>query len=313
MAEIARYQIKSSETPFIVPLIVFWKTVFFGLLLSVTTYTWAVCDAELEDFITVAERPEFGTKPPPRTTITRGHTDLLANGMWATSDIEQFMRSREDSIQKAERAYRNTAPEYRNKTNGGLGSLLWKAQSVYELCMAKWEKERRGSSANRAGGQNRQGSASTPSTQSNDTAQQAEQQLQAAATQAQTRAREAQQRGDADAQRRGRRMHDPAAEAHECIRPIFTGLYGAFENTCNQQVNYTFCAFRPKQDSWLTSMDCEKQQFGSWQVGANRQATSHTKGAESIHWFACKEPAWSLDHSFDGSQIQGRCRVVGGN
>jgi hypothetical protein len=138
-------------------------------------------------------------------------------------------------------------------------------------------------------------------------------QLQAAVTQSQTRAREAQQRGDADAQRRGRRVHDPAAEAHECIRPIFTGLYGAFENTCNFPVYYSYCAFRPKSDSWLTSMDCEKQQFGSWEVGPSRQSAAHTKGAESIHWFACKNPAWALDKSFDGGQIQGRCRVVGGN
>jgi hypothetical protein len=168
---------------------------------------------------------------------------------------------------------------------------------VHLACVSEWQKI---SKSNQAAGAAVSNSAQEP-------------QPQAIVTQSQNRARESQQRGDADAQRRGRRVHDPAAEAHDCIRPIFTGLFGSFENSCNYPVYYSYCAYRPKSDSWLTTLDCEKQQFGSWEVGPNRQSAAHTKGAESIHWFACKNPAWAVDKSFDGGQIQGRCRVIGAN
>jgi hypothetical protein len=145
-----------------------------------------------------------------------------------------------------------------------------------------------------------------------------QQQLQAAVIQSQTRAREAQQRGDADAQRRGRRVHDPAAEAHDCLSVDPSGLFGAMVNNCSYKVNYTVCAFKPRDEKaldsgWLTSLNCEKHQFGTDSVGSNNRQTQHTKGTERLHWFACKDPAWPLETSFEGGEIVGRCRPLMGN
>lgn len=131
--------------------------------------------------------------------------------------------------------------------------------------------------------------------------------------QAAAQARETQAKGDADAKRQGRRRHDPAMEATDCIKPNFGGLYGGMINNCPYKVNYSYCGFRPKENSWLTVMDCEKQKFGAGSVAPNREDATHTKGVESLHWFACKDPALPMEGSFDGGQIHGRCRVLFAN
>ena len=149
-------------------------------------------------------------------------------------------------------------------------------------------------------------------TAANNSAQQPQQQE--SAQKAAAQAREAQAKGDADAQRQGRRRHDPAMEAHECIQPNFGGLYGGMVNSCPYKVNYTYCGSRPTENSWLKDiMECEKQKFGADGVGPNRESASHTKGVQSIHWFACKDPALPMDSSFEGGQIQARCRVLFAN
>ncbi|TAG25959.1 MAG: hypothetical protein EAZ37_10665 [Burkholderiales bacterium] len=146
------------------------------------------------------------------------------------------------------------------------------------------------------------------------------QQLQAAAQQAQAAAAavNVQQRADADAQRRGRRVHDPAAEAHDCLRVDPTGLFGAMVNTCSYKVWFNMCAFRPRESNalnsgWLTGLNCENQKFGLDSVGPNSRSAMHTKGAEAIHYFACKDPAMPADASFEGGNITARCRNLGGN
>ena len=86
------------------------------------------------------------------------------------------------------------------------------------------------------------------------------------------------------------------------------------KNTCNFKVWYTFCGYRPSENSWLTGMNCEKQSFGSDSVSPGRTSASHTKGVQMLYWFACKEPAWTVDTEFvAGSGIRGRCHTVGGN
>jgi hypothetical protein len=142
-------------------------------------------------------------------------------------------------------------------------------------------------------------------TQQNQAAQQQSQQAQQQAQQTQARA---------DQARLGqRRRHEPENEASHCIQPDFGGLYGGMKNTCDFKVWYTYCGYRPKENSWLTGMSCEKQSFGSDSVSPGRTSASHTKGVESIHWIACKEPAWALDAEFvPGQGIKGRCYTVGG-
>jgi hypothetical protein len=144
------------------------------------------------------------------------------------------------------------------------------------------------------------------------------QQLQAAATQAQTRAREAQQRGDTDAQRKGRRTHDPAAEAHECIEVDTTSLYGGFKNKCSFPVSYGYCVENPKSGAWTDSplFSCAgmqgKSTAGGGSMGPNGYDANHTKGGTAVHYFACRRPAGAYELTFDGSQIVGRCRTIGG-
>jgi hypothetical protein len=146
---------------------------------------------------------------------------------------------------------------------------------------------------------------------SNSSQQQQQQQLQAAVTQSQTRAREAQQRGDADAQRRGRRVHDPAAEAHECIS-VLQGGFGGFKNSCGYRVNVTSCNQNPRVVpggmNWSADFDCAKGQFGLYNPDANGSEGAHTRNSEFVHWFACKAPALPLDVSYEGGGLRGRCR-----
>lgn len=160
---------------------------------------------------------------------------------------------------------------------------------------------------------NSTGAAASSSNTSNQS-----QQLQAAAQQAQAAAVNVQQRADADAQRRGRRVHDPAAEAHDCLRVDRTGLFGAMVNTCSYKVWFNMCAYKPRDEKaldsgWLVGLNCENQQFGLDSVGPNSRSAMHTKGAEAIHYFACKDPAMPADASFEGGSIAARCRNLGGN
>ena len=139
----------------------------------------------------------------------------------------------------------------------------------------------------------------------NQAAQQQSQQAQQQAQQTQARA---------DQARQGKRKrHEPENEASQCIQPDFGGLYGGMKNTCNFKVWYTYCGYRPKENSWLTGMSCEKQSFGSDSVGPGRTSAAHTKGVEMLYWIACKEPAWTVDTEFvPGQGIKGRCHTVGG-
>lgn len=67
-------------------------------------------------------------------------------------------------------------------------------------------------------------------------------------------------------------------------------LYGGFVNSCPYAIEYYYCAYHPKKDSWAEAFDCEANKFGAWQIaaGPGRRDTAHTNGAERIYWFACK-------------------------
>jgi hypothetical protein len=154
--------------------------------------------------------------------------------------------------------------------------------------------------------------AQQPSAQQTQSSLQQSQAAQQQSQQAQQQAQQTQTRAD-QARQGQRRRHEPENEASQCIQPDFGGLYGGMKNTCDFKVWYTYCGYRPKESSWLTGMSCEKQSFGSDSVSPGRTSASHTKGVESIHWIACKEPAWALDAEFvPGQGIKGRCYTVGG-
>lgn len=121
---------------------------------------------------------------------------------------------------------------------------------------------------------------------------------------------ERQARADAASRSAGRKTHDPAAEAHDCLSRRKNTLYGGFVNSCGYEVHYAFCNMNPTKDSWASSFNCENRDgIGAWQVGGNREAAAHTNGAPHTYWFACKAPAYPGDLEYvPGQGLVGRCR-----
>lgn len=192
----------------------------------------------------------------------------------------------------------------RLKTAQLVGERNW---HMYALCMINSK------SANNARTAQQQVQVQQQSQQAQQAAQQQSTQAQQAAQQSQALATQNQARADQSRQGK-RRRHEPENEASQCIQPDFGGLYGGMKNTCNFKVWYTYCGYRPKENSWLAGMNCEKQKFGSDSVGPGRTSAAHTHNVEMLYWIACKEPAWTVDTEFvPGQGIQGRCHTVGGN
>ncbi len=136
----------------------------------------------------------------------------------------------------------------------------------------------------------------------NQQAQQQSQQAQQAAQQNQSRADQARQ-GQ-------RKTNNPAAQAHSCIEiDKGPGLFGGFKNTCEYKVNYVFCNFGPKKDSWAEFHNCEKRHgIGADGVGPGRASAAHTKNTAMVYWFACRDPSWPVDSEFVlGKGIEARC------
>lgn len=115
----------------------------------------------------------------------------------------------------------------------------------------------------------------------------------------------------ADKERQGKRKtHNEAAQAHSCIEiDKEPGLFGGFKNTCDYKVNYDFCNFKPKKDSWAAFHDCEKKHgIGADAVGPGRSSAAHNRNTEMVYWFACKDPSWPVDSVFVvGKGIEARC------
>lgn len=92
---------------------------------------------------------------------------------------------------------------------------------------------------------------------------------------------------EVDRARKGKpKRHVLGAEAHNCLK---LQLGGGVINDCPYAVEYNYCVYRPKKDSWSEAFDCEKGKGGSWQIGAgpNSRSIMHTAG-EMTYWFACK-------------------------
>lgn len=89
--------------------------------------------------------------------------------------------------------------------------------------------------------------------------------------------------------RKEKRHHVPDAVATKCLSlDNKHGLYGGFVNSCDYAVERTYCAYLPKKGAWVEAFDCEKGQFGSDLIGAKQTSGAHVRGAEKIHWVACR-------------------------
>lgn len=152
--------------------------------------------------------------------------------------------------------------------------------------------------------------------------QQQSQQAQQLTVQSYARADQAlQSQSRADQARQGKRKtHDPAAEAHECIDVDTQTLYGGFKNKCSYAVSYGYCVDNPKKGAWTNSplFSCAGltgvTAVGGQDIRANGYDANHTKGGDSVYYFACKQPATAMDLTFiPGQGIQGRCGNLMGN
>lgn len=84
----------------------------------------------------------------------------------------------------------------------------------------------------------------------------------------------------------------PELNASQCIRlGTKSGLYGpGFANTCSYQVQFRFCAFRPKKGSWAEAFDCENTKGGTELIDPRSEIPAHTKDAEYFYWAGCRFP-----------------------
>jgi hypothetical protein len=120
----------------------------------------------------------------------------------------------------------------------------------------------------------------------------------------------------ADQARQGkRRRHEPENEAHQCLTVDATSAgFGSFVNKCNFKIAYSFCNYKPKKDSWADFHNCEGRAGNSDFVGPYGTSAAHVKNTETVYFFACKDPSWSLDTEYvPGQGLRGRCYTVGGN
>jgi hypothetical protein len=253
---------------------------------------WAICDAEFNAAMDTNLKVSGGGYSG---SIRRNQQDWSSGKDLPTGSDKNLLENIE-GLKKAR------AQAYVQK-DGPLAILEITGRiqlNEHTLC---WLRNKQGDSSAFSGNTNNQ------SPQQPDQANQAQQQSQ----QAQQQARQNQARAD-QARQGKRRRHEPENEASHCIQPDFGGLYGGMKNTCSFKVWYTYCGYRPKESSWLTGMNCEKQSFGSDSVSPGRTSASHTKGVEMLYWIACKEPAWTVDTEFvPGQGLRGRCHTVGGN
>ncbi|MBL8516030.1 MAG: hypothetical protein JNM76_03580 [Betaproteobacteria bacterium] len=88
------------------------------------------------------------------------------------------------------------------------------------------------------------------------------------------------------------RVSNPELNASQCIRlGDKKGLYGpGFVNSCQYPVQFKFCAYRPKPDSWVEAFDCEKTKGGTELIQPGQSIAAHTSNAEYFYWAGCKHP-----------------------
>lgn len=96
--------------------------------------------------------------------------------------------------------------------------------------------------------------------------------------------------------RGSKRRHVPEAVASQCLS-LNPG--GGFKNSCPYAIEYSYCVFRPKKDSWSESFDCDKNKIGSWHMGPYGSSIGHAAG-QKVHWIACKYGAAIGDGQPDG-------------
>lgn len=265
-----------------------------------TSATWAICETERQDYIDAAvahQRERCGKNLDNRNCIEKEivamHSRYAASSFdWAKTLVGDERQAALNRTILEEKRLLNLLAE----KPGERYFKFLATGKTYLICLIK---NTSGQSAGSA--LDRQNDA-----QINPSSSQAQQSQVAQAQQTQSRA---------DQQRQGKRKtNDPAAQAHECIEidKAGSGNFGAFKNTCNFNVNFYTCNYKPKiiqgGFNWSADFDCKKNQFGLHTPDAGRSVAAHNRNTEMVYWFACKAPATPVDAAFVvGKGIEARC------
>jgi len=106
--------------------------------------------------------------------------------------------------------------------------------------------------------------------------------------------------------------------ATACVSPASGGHYGAFANSCDYQIQYTFCVEDPDPEAYSAEYECKPGQRTqiTQQVGAHDRTAAHNGNAGRVHWFACAH-SYRMDAAgpkgiegdviFNGTELRGRC------
>jgi hypothetical protein len=287
--------------------------IVIGLFSELASAQFTVCAPEFDRLVSYASQRPAGSYSDSRIPA--------ADRTWVQGEIEVYAdrTKRVAKMPQAEmqEAARNLETDLRNIQRGIVPLPDAFAKKRAELSMEAWvcfykaHAESSGTSTiqQRAAGPNNQHSQSA---RDNFDPQSSSQSASGSLEESKRRALGLQARGDAAAQKKGRRVHSAALEAHDCVSLDRTLglLYGGFRNSCPYKIVVSYCNFRPKPDTWGQGVNCEKKQgIGATFIGANQGSVDHTNGAEFVYWFACRDPSWPVEAEYSpGQGLMARCR-----
>jgi hypothetical protein len=230
------------------------------------------------------------------------------NSTFRTNKYYELLEMSEEKFEK-ESVISNRPHTSKFVQDAGAAMPFWEAVRAHGICMIN---EMRRIRASKSSNSNQPQTNNSNQSQPSDSQQ--AQQLKQRAQESQQQAQQNQQRAEQEVQKGKRRRHEPENEAHHCLTLDKSGLFGGFINKCNFKISYSFCNYNPKKDSWADAHNCVGRAGNGDFVGAGRTSAAHIKNTETVYWFACKDPAWSLDTEYvPGQGLAGRCRTVGGN
>lgn len=285
--------------------------VFLGLGFGVNA--WAVCDSEREAYVNAYMSYFASTRPRTNSEIIEGRKEFTNN--FKTNDfqpssfknINEYESYRDDITRTSKIVIQEYQPKFANLDYYEKYEL---ARAKYVLCNfegASTTGTRSPTQSQNSNSTNNSNNNSNPTTNP----------LAAETQQSQQRASEQQARADQDAKNKGKRSHDPAAEASHCVAlDESSKLFGGFKNLCNFRVSYVTCNYKPKVKqggfNWSSDFDCQAPNgrgIGAHDISANKFNLAHTHNTEMVYWFGCKSPAGPADVIFvEGQGLSGRCR-----
>jgi hypothetical protein len=81
---------------------------------------------------------------------------------------------------------------------------------------------------------------------------------------------------------------------NECLRLMTkdeSGDYGGFINSCDFDVYFAYCAYRPVANEFVSKFECNANVGSLDRIAAKGRQAAFTRGAERIYWFACNAPS----------------------